>query len=162
HEPVPRPDVAAVGGALSRIGGLGVGAGHHGDQPADLRCRRHPARPLRSRRVGALVVHLRRPHRRVCGRPGRRSVPSCPPPCSSILTPPGAGLIAPARSDMLQLSDLPALNATLNGISAAFLVCGYALVRRGRYTSHKRCMLGALAASTLFLVSYLVYHANVG
>jgi uncharacterized membrane protein YozB (DUF420 family) len=63
---------------------------------------------------------------------------------------------------MLELSDLPALNATLNGISAAFLVCGYALIRRQRVESHKRCMLGALSASTLFLVSYLVYHANVG
>ena len=63
---------------------------------------------------------------------------------------------------MLQISDLPVLNATLNGVSAAFLVCGYALVRRGRFELHKRCMLGALSASTLFLVSYVVYHANVG
>jgi len=63
---------------------------------------------------------------------------------------------------MLEISDLPALNATLNGISAAFLVCGYALIRGGRVELHKRCMLGALSASTLFLVSYVVYHANVG
>ena len=63
---------------------------------------------------------------------------------------------------MLEISDLPVLNATLNGISAAFLLCGYALIRRGRIELHKRCMLGALSASTLFLVSYVVYHANVG
>jgi len=63
---------------------------------------------------------------------------------------------------MLEISDLPVLNATLNGISAAFLLCGYALIRRGRVELHKRCMLGALSASTLFLVSYIVYHANVG
>jgi uncharacterized membrane protein YozB (DUF420 family) len=63
---------------------------------------------------------------------------------------------------MLQISDLPAVNATLNGISATFLVWGYLLIKRGRFESHRLCMLGALSASTLFLVSYLVYHANVG
>jgi uncharacterized membrane protein YozB (DUF420 family) len=63
---------------------------------------------------------------------------------------------------MLQISDLPALNATLNAISATFLVWGYVLIRRGRFESHRLCMLGALSASTLFLVSYLIYHANIG
>ena len=63
---------------------------------------------------------------------------------------------------MLEISDLPALNATLNGISAAFLFTGYVLIKQGRYTLHKRCMLGALASSTLFLISYVIYHANVG
>jgi uncharacterized membrane protein YozB (DUF420 family) len=62
----------------------------------------------------------------------------------------------------MQISDLPALNATLNGISAAFLVVGYLLIRRGRFESHRLCMLGALSTSTLFLVSYVIYHANVG
>jgi uncharacterized membrane protein YozB (DUF420 family) len=63
---------------------------------------------------------------------------------------------------MIQISDLPALNATLNAISATFLVWGYVLIRRGRFESHRLCMLGALSASTLFLVSYLIYHANIG
>ena len=63
---------------------------------------------------------------------------------------------------MLEVTDLPALNATLNGISAAFLFSGYVLIRQGRQRLHKRCMLGALITSTLFLISYLVYHYNVG
>lgn len=63
---------------------------------------------------------------------------------------------------MLQISDLPALNATLNGISATFLLSGCLLIKRGRFESHRLCMLGALSASTLFLVSYVIYHANVG
>jgi putative membrane protein len=63
---------------------------------------------------------------------------------------------------VLQLSDLPALNATLNGISAAFLVAGFILIKQRRWRIHKRCMLGALASSTLFLISYVVYHANTG
>lgn len=60
------------------------------------------------------------------------------------------------------ISDLPALNAVLNGTAAAFLLAGYLLIRRGRIQQHKRCMLAALATSALFLVSYIVYHANVG
>ena len=63
---------------------------------------------------------------------------------------------------MLGLSDLPALNATLNAVSASFLIAGFALIRRGRWQLHRRCMLGALGSSTLFLISYLIYHANVG
>ena len=60
------------------------------------------------------------------------------------------------------IEDLPALNATLNAVSAVFLVAGYVLIRRGERTMHKRCMLGALTASAMFLVSYVVYHANTG
>lgn len=62
----------------------------------------------------------------------------------------------------LTLADLPALNATLNGISAILLTIGYVLIRQGRVTLHKRCMLTALATSTLFLTSYVIYHANTG
>src|SRR5207244_11282128 len=50
----------------------------------------------------------------------------------------------------LTISDLPALNATLNGTSAIFLTVGYIFIRQGRVTLHKRCMLSALVASTLF------------
>jgi uncharacterized membrane protein YozB (DUF420 family) len=62
----------------------------------------------------------------------------------------------------LTLADLPALNATLNGTSAIFLTIGYVLIRRGQVTLHKRCMLSALVTSTLFLTSYVIYHANTG
>ncbi len=63
---------------------------------------------------------------------------------------------------MLTLSDLPTLNATLNGISFAILLTGYYFIRQGKIIAHKTCMLSALAASILFLTSYLVYHYNVG
>lgn len=63
---------------------------------------------------------------------------------------------------MLEISDLPGLNATLNGVSAAFLLAGYVLIKRKQWELHKRCMLGALASSTLFLISYVIYHANTG
>jgi putative membrane protein len=55
-----------------------------------------------------------------------------------------------------------ALNATLNGTSAVLLGCGYAAVRSGKIAWHKRFMIAAFAVSTVFLVSYLVYHYRVG
>jgi uncharacterized membrane protein YozB (DUF420 family) len=62
----------------------------------------------------------------------------------------------------MTLSDLPALNATLNATAATLLVIGYVLIRRGRVQQHRRVMISAFATSTLFLVSYVIYHANVG
>ena len=62
----------------------------------------------------------------------------------------------------MQISDLPAVNATLNALAAIFLTTGYVLIRRGRRELHKRCMLAALTTSALFLVSYVIYHANTG
>ena len=61
-----------------------------------------------------------------------------------------------------QLRHLPALNAGLNALSSAFLVLGYAAVRRGDYRRHMRFMLSALAASTLFFASYVTYHHYFG
>jgi uncharacterized membrane protein YozB (DUF420 family) len=58
--------------------------------------------------------------------------------------------------------DLPALNAILNGTAAVLLVWGFLLIRRGRKRAHQRVMTAAFAVSVLFLVSYLVYHAQVG
>ena len=63
---------------------------------------------------------------------------------------------------MLEVTQLPAVNATLNGIAATLLAAGYVCIRRGRIDLHRRCMLAAFATSALFLASYLVYHAQVG
>ncbi len=63
---------------------------------------------------------------------------------------------------MLKLHDLPTLNAVLNSISAILIVTGYCLIRARRIEAHRRVMLAAFTTSTLFLISYLVYHAQVG
>jgi uncharacterized membrane protein YozB (DUF420 family) len=63
---------------------------------------------------------------------------------------------------MLSVTDLPALNATLNAISTVFLMTGYVLIRQRRIAQHRACMIAAFTTSALFLASYLVYHANVG
>jgi uncharacterized membrane protein YozB (DUF420 family) len=63
---------------------------------------------------------------------------------------------------MFSLTDLPALNATLNATSTILLTAGYRFIRRRQITAHKRCMLAACATSALFLMSYLTYHYYVG
>jgi putative membrane protein len=62
----------------------------------------------------------------------------------------------------MHVSDLPALNATLNGAAAVFLTAGYVCIRRRLVRLHRIAMLAAFAASALFLLSYVVYHAGAG
>jgi uncharacterized membrane protein YozB (DUF420 family) len=60
------------------------------------------------------------------------------------------------------ISDLPALNATLNGTADCLLLIGYRFIRRGQVQQHRATMLAACAVSTAFLTSYVIYHAHVG
>jgi len=62
----------------------------------------------------------------------------------------------------MTVTDLPALNASLNALSTVLLVTGYVFIRRGERQKHKACMIAALVTSTLFLTSYVIYHAQVG
>src|SRR6187431_3284782 len=62
----------------------------------------------------------------------------------------------------MSVHDLPALNATLNGISAVLLLIGWVLIRSRRIEAHRICMIAAFSTSSVFLVCYLVYHAQVG
>ncbi len=55
-----------------------------------------------------------------------------------------------------------ALNASLNGLSAILLAGGYAAIRAGKRDVHKAFMVSAFGVSTVFLVSYVVYHIRVG
>jgi len=63
---------------------------------------------------------------------------------------------------MISISDLPALNATLNATAAVLLTTGWFLIRRGRIAQHRAVMIAAFVTSVLFLISYLTYHAQVG
>lgn len=62
----------------------------------------------------------------------------------------------------MELQDLPALNAVLNAMAAALLVCGFALIRRGKKRAHQRVMIAAFAVSCAFLASYVTYHSLAG
>ena len=57
---------------------------------------------------------------------------------------------------------LPTINACLNGTSAVLVATARAQIRHGRVAAHRALMLAAVGTSTLFLVSYLWYHAHVG
>ena len=62
----------------------------------------------------------------------------------------------------MDVRDLPTLNACLNASAAILLVWGYALIRAGQREAHRKVMLAAFGVSIAFLVSYLIYHAQVG
>jgi len=63
---------------------------------------------------------------------------------------------------IIPLSSLPAVNATLNGASAVFLVCGYMFIRQRKIRPHQVCMITAFTCSTAFLVFYLYFHLHAG
>ena len=62
----------------------------------------------------------------------------------------------------MTLHALPAVNATLNAIAAVLLVIAYVLILKRRIDAHRRVMIAAFTASSLFLIGYVVYHAQVG
>src|SRR5438128_10574643 len=63
---------------------------------------------------------------------------------------------------MLSIRDLPAVNASLNLVSAVFISMGWYLIRHGAWRRHMACMITAVISSTFFLAGYVVYHAHVG
>ena len=62
----------------------------------------------------------------------------------------------------MTVHDLPAVNASLNALSGILLLVGYTLIRTRHVQQHRRCMIAAFVTSSLFLVCYIAYHAQVG
>lgn len=62
----------------------------------------------------------------------------------------------------MSFSDLPAVNAALNGLSAILLFAGLRFILAGNQKAHMRCMLSAVASSVLFLACYITYHLKAG
>jgi uncharacterized membrane protein YozB (DUF420 family) len=62
----------------------------------------------------------------------------------------------------MHITDLPAVNATLNATSAVLLVLAYRAIRAHDVERHRKLMLSAASVSTVFLACYLIYHARVG
>ena len=61
----------------------------------------------------------------------------------------------------MSLNDLPACNATFNGLAGVFLAFGFFFIKRGNKIAHRNCMISAVCSSTLFLAGYLTYHFTV-
>jgi uncharacterized membrane protein YozB (DUF420 family) len=62
----------------------------------------------------------------------------------------------------MSVTDLPTLNAALNATSGILLVIGYVFIRGGHVEAHRRAMLSAFVCSAVFLMSYVIYHAQIG
>jgi putative membrane protein len=60
------------------------------------------------------------------------------------------------------ISVLPHLNAALNTTSALLAISGYICIRRKQVILHRFFMISAAAFSFLFLISYVIYHAEAG
>jgi len=58
----------------------------------------------------------------------------------------------------MSIHDLPAVNASLNGLSALFLTAGFVFIRRKNKIAHRNCMMAAFVTSICFLACYLTYH----
>ena len=58
----------------------------------------------------------------------------------------------------MSIMQLPAVNASLNGLSAVLLGAGYYFIRHKRQIAHRNCMIAAFVSSILFLCCYLTYH----
>ena len=58
----------------------------------------------------------------------------------------------------MNFTDLPAVNACLNGLATVLLAAGFICIKRGNKIAHRNCMIAALVTSTAFLVCYLTYH----
>ena len=63
----------------------------------------------------------------------------------------------------MTVHDLPAVNATLNGIATCFLFAGWVAIKRFRRPDvHRNLMVCALVCSAAFLSCYLYYHFHTG
>lgn len=71
-------------------------------------------------------------------------------------------MLLPGQQIFGDLSILPLFHATLNGSTAVCLVIGVIFIMNRKRTAHKICMLTALSLSSIFLVSYVIYHFNTG
>lgn len=58
----------------------------------------------------------------------------------------------------MSIMELPAVNASLNGLSAVLLAAGWGFIRRGHKLAHRNCMVAAFTTSVVFLACYLTYH----
>jgi len=66
------------------------------------------------------------------------------------------------RFNVISISDLPAINASLNLTSTVFISMGWYFIRQGAWRRHMACMITAVVSSACFLTGYIIYHANVG
>ncbi|PCH98136.1 MAG: hypothetical protein COB85_02080 [Bacteroidetes bacterium] len=71
-------------------------------------------------------------------------------------------MLLPDTGAAESVRNLPLFHATLNGLTAASLLTGFYFIKNGKMINHRFCMILAFALSSVFLVSYIIYHYNTG
>jgi putative membrane protein len=61
----------------------------------------------------------------------------------------------------MTVQDIPALNATLNGLATVLITTGFVLIKSGRKEAHRAVMLAAAVVSAVFLVGYVAHKVLV-
>ena len=64
------------------------------------------------------------------------------------------------RVEGLDVSGLPRLHASINGVTAVLLGLAYVAIRNRRIKTHLRLMCLCFALSCVFLASYVIYHSQ--
>jgi putative membrane protein len=68
--------------------------------------------------------------------------------------------LGPEMDFGIDLGFLPAVNATLNGLTSVMLILGFVAIRKKIFDIHQRFMSLAMVLSVLFLISYILYHST--
>ncbi len=71
-------------------------------------------------------------------------------------------MLLPDTGAAESVRNLPLFHATLNGSTAIALIIGYYFIKNGKMINHRFCMILAFVLSSIFLVSYIIYHYNTG
>jgi putative membrane protein len=58
----------------------------------------------------------------------------------------------------MSIYTLPAVNASLNALSAILLTAGFIFIRQKKIAAHRFCMISAFCVSAVFLACYVTYH----
>jgi len=76
----------------------------------------------------------------------------------SIAIPIVVGVLFRVRIPGYNLSVLPPIYATINGLTAVLLVAAFLAIKNGKRERHERLMKACMVLSAAFLVLYVLYH----
>ncbi len=79
----------------------------------------------------------------------------------SVLVPVAVAILFfTAKVEGYDTSFLPPIYASMNALTAIFLVLGFIAIKRKNIALHRRLMTSAIAFSAIFLLLYVVYHST--
>lgn len=61
----------------------------------------------------------------------------------------------------MTIRDIPAINASLNGLATVLITTGFILIKTGRIQAHRKVMMTAMVVSAVFLIGYVTHKALI-